>query len=439
MNPEFKKYCWLELSWIRLAVMMVVLGILFYMNQALHIHFLITQPLNCFLILVVLWGTRQVSQAMSDELVQHTWDRQRMSAMSAWRFVWGKVLGSAVYTWIGGIICLVAYLSFHTMHLSQAIVTVVTLVMAGLAGQMLALLLNLQSMQVTRQVTRTQSFGYFVLGVVFAWSLCGASLGGDSQSAQWYQWSLSSNTKHLIVVAFFLVWVTIGAQRLMRLELQHRNTLWVWPLFVIASMLFQAGFAHAQQVSQSTVPLLQTLNSAVTSDIGIRALIALGLAIMYTYMVMFFETKTSLRWRRLQRAWRNGDYKTVWSALPLWLPTYVICWMSGLVLVTVSTQPIIWTVIVVLLFVLRDMSLFMVLSIGSTNAHRTDWAALFYLAFSYWVIGGVLVHLHQQHLALLFVPLISDQQLPLQAGIVLAEVILLVWWGYIRWRRLNQE
>jgi hypothetical protein len=441
MNPEFKKYCWLELSWTRLAVMVVVLGILFYMNKVLNIHIAITKPLTCFLVLVILWGTRQVSQAMSDELIQHTWDRQRMSAMRAWGFVWGKVIGSAVYTWIGGIICLTTYLAFHLDHLAQAIITVATLTIAGLAGQTLSLLLNLQAMQVTRQVTRTQSFGYFVLGAVLAMELSwGISVNTHyGAPVQWYQWFFRNGTASLIIAGFCLFGVAIGAYRLMRLELQHRNTLWVWPLFVIATLLFQAGFVHAKQFSQSTVPLFKTLMPVITTDTGMHTLVALGLAILYTYIAIFFGNKTLSRWCQWQHAWQNKDVKSAWSALPLWLPTYVICWVVGLILIAVNPQPMFWDVAVVLLFLLRDVSLFMVLNIGSANAHRTDWATLFYLVFSYWAIGGILLHLQQQQLAQLFVPLVNHQQLPLQAGIILIEIAALAGWGRSRWYRLKKS
>ena len=140
----------------------------------------------------------------------------------------------------------------------------------------------------------------------------------------------------------------------------------------------------------------------------------------------------------MQQAWQHKAVSALWSALPLWLVTYVICWVVGVVLIMVNPQLMFWTVAVVLLFVLRDMALFVVLNMGSSNPHRTDWAVLFYLAFGYWVIGGLLVHLQQQHLALLFVPLVSYQQLPLQAVIVLVEIVLLAGWGWGRWRKLNR-
>ena len=256
---------------------------------------------------------------------------------------------------------------------------------------------------------------------------------------QWYQWFFRDDTASLIIAGFCLFWVAIGAYRLMRLELQHRNTLWVWPLFVIATLLFQAGFVHAKQFSQSTVPLFKTLMSVITTDTGMHTLVALGLAILYTYIAVFFGNKTLSRWRQWQHAWQNKDVKSAWSALPLWLPTYVICWVVGLILIAVNPQPMFWDVAVVLLFLLRDVSLFMVLNIGSANAHRTDWAILFYLVSSYWAIGGILPHLQQQQLAQIFVPLVNHQQLPLQAGIILIEIEALAWWGRSRWCRLKKS
>jgi cation transport ATPase len=52
-----------------------------------------------FFFFTVLWGAYQASQSLMREFSAGTWDTQRMSALSPWQMVWGKLFGATFHVW----------------------------------------------------------------------------------------------------------------------------------------------------------------------------------------------------------------------------------------------------------------------------------------------------------------------------------------------------
>ncbi len=111
MNPEFKRNLWLTFSTLRLIGMPAVLALIFLaagMNTELSQMGSVAVTL--FVGIVWLWGSKNAAAAMGDELRDHTWDQQRMSALSPWEMTWGKLFDATLYNWYGGALCLLMLL-----------------------------------------------------------------------------------------------------------------------------------------------------------------------------------------------------------------------------------------------------------------------------------------------------------------------------------------
>ncbi len=112
-NPEFRRNLWLELSSYRVIGMPAVLGAIYVLVYVLRLErsheSLETISLVLFSVIIFLWGTRQAAESVVAELRDRTWDSQRMSSIGPWSMTWGKLLGSTIYPWYGGLLCLSAY------------------------------------------------------------------------------------------------------------------------------------------------------------------------------------------------------------------------------------------------------------------------------------------------------------------------------------------
>ncbi len=86
LNPEFRRYIWLEISPQRLIAMPAILGAIFLLlwvsggDEIALRHW----SLGIYLLLVLLWGPRLAASSVVSEIRARTWDWQRMSAIGPW-------------------------------------------------------------------------------------------------------------------------------------------------------------------------------------------------------------------------------------------------------------------------------------------------------------------------------------------------------------------
>ena len=110
MNPEFRRQLWLQFSATRLIVLPLLVLACFAAAG-------LSQPddlpqtlalVGAALFGLLVWGmgTLAAGASVIDEITEHTWDQQRMSALQPWAMTWGKLAGATSYGWYGGLICL---------------------------------------------------------------------------------------------------------------------------------------------------------------------------------------------------------------------------------------------------------------------------------------------------------------------------------------------
>jgi hypothetical protein len=108
-NPELRRYAWLELSTHRLVALPLVLAIIFFVaDQMKGAMAVASAAVFIYVLLIAMWGGHKAAEAMLDEINDNTWDYQRLSALSPDSLAIGKLVGSTLYTWYGGLLCLAA-------------------------------------------------------------------------------------------------------------------------------------------------------------------------------------------------------------------------------------------------------------------------------------------------------------------------------------------
>ena len=113
MNPEFQRHLYLEFSNSRLvglpAFLLVVFSLTFLIDEKTLSEATANTAIGLYIVIVLFWGSKQAGESIYEELRNNTWDIQRTSAISPWSLAWGKLIGSTLYNWYGGLLCLLVY------------------------------------------------------------------------------------------------------------------------------------------------------------------------------------------------------------------------------------------------------------------------------------------------------------------------------------------
>ncbi len=429
MNPEFKRYLWLELTVARLVVMPLLLGMLFFIivkadNGDASGYF----ALVAFVILVVAWGGKLSADSIIDEVSAHTWDNQRMSSLPPWQMVWGKLFGSSVFAWYGGLFCLAMYLlgNLGRMPLSLLVTLAVVVVLVAITFQAMGLISGLMSMRANQ---RNRNMGLLILLVLVFGSLIMPQLAGDEMhlynSRRWHGLEMSQLDFILYSAVSWCGWVLFGAYRMMRSEMQYRNGPFTWLLFLLWITVYFSGL--------------------VDGDTATRTERSMQLAVMFSgisliaYILLLSERMNLIELRKLlyQRSEKDGGFYL--DLIPLWLLTlaFVVILTLAAVVILSGDQSLIpgkLAAPIALCFILRDAAATLMLRLSPTN-RRGALAALIYLAVVYYIANAIIdVTANGGFVAALFLPNLNGDWLNglLPALIGAVAMITLAGWRLYR-------
>jgi hypothetical protein len=455
-SPELQRNLWLQLSWGRVLAAPILIGIvvaalLASWNPAPS-H-LAEYARWGFVLLLALWSTRRVADSLAEEVAGGTWEGQRMSGMSAWSMVWGKLIGGAIFPWYCALICL-GLMVWYGLQAAPADLRiavwqqVATLLLGAALAQATALvvaLLLLRKAQFRRRLTVTmaQIAGLLAFGLAVYWEYSSVPWAADVGTIRWYQRAFDSNQFYLGSVAIFTAWALVAAWRLMRAELLYVNRPWVWMLFTLFCMAYAAGF-----VPWDIEPW--------TSGLAAACLVAL----LLTYAGFFAEAKDPVRYR-----WGLARFKALqwWRALefmPWWLISYAFATIAGagtIWLIAMGGQlawqdswlaalqrAANWAALgsfayifaALLLFALRDMLFLLWLNFTDRTRGRADLAGLVALAIAYGPLPMLLVGVGQARFLPAAAPLAVTDLVSLAWP---ATEVVVVWFMLLmRWRQATR-
>lgn len=402
VNPEFRRNLWLELSPQRLIGMPMVLGALFLLAFTLSGkrfgEDVAKMALFLFGVLAIVWGTKLAGESVVTEIRDRTWDGQRMSVIGPWAMTWGKLFGSTVFPWYGALLCLIVYaVSAPFKPGTDIFKTVLVMAGAGLAGQAVALLASLLAIRRDRRFSRSQASVFSVLGLMTAFTMLSLGFQGRGH-IQWYGNSFLPIDFTLLLLALLLAWAVIGIYRLMRLELQMKNPPWIWLGFVIFLMAYTAGFS---------LPAAQGISAGALSRCLLSAYVT---AVALTYLTALAEPKDPIRFRRLIRAGKDGDWRLLLQGCPSWAMVLPLLCVVAIMLfafpptdISSSDSNFRMAVAASLFFILRDLALLVFFSL-SRNPKRADMLAMLWLGLLWLVIPLTLSGLGFVYLTQLFQP-----------------------------------
>lgn len=392
INPEFTRNIWTELSPNRLILMPLIVGVIYliaYLSKDSWDTTLETMTLWHYVIsgiLLFLWGTKLISDSVISEVNQRTWISQKMTPVSAIDMTVGKLFGSTIYPWYGFLISTLIYIPFLLQSdtpLKDAVFILVFLLIAVLVHAVTLILSLLIINKQRDQSKKIRSVLFFILSIVGAAYLLALAFAGfhsnNDELIKWYFLEKESFISVLMPTLFFAVWAFLGAYSSMKRELQipfdRRN----WPLFILTSSLFMAGFqANIQEF------ILQEHFALFLSILG-------AIAIVLAYFTLFAEQKGIVNYRlmleKIQKTQFLSDYVPLWG-IALFIGAVAVVVVQIYILIMGNSLKIYEEInnplfpITVMLFVIRDFSLIIFNSL-TAKAGRADITALVYLMILY--------------------------------------------------------
>ncbi len=363
MNPEFKRNLWLSFSMPRLIGMPAILALIFLaVGMNTELSKLGSTATALFMGIVWLWGTKNAAASIGDEQRDHTWDQQRMSALSPWEMTWGKLFGATLFNWYGGALCLLLLLVAELpASPSDAISKALALIAIGLLLHGTALVINLQLGQSDLAQNRRGSFN--LLLAIPAFFMMPSLFEMSDTPITWWGIPFLPLQFQLLAGSFFAFCSVFAAWRLMQNALQVRTRPWAWPLFAFLLTVFFAGFKHDQ-----------------------LAMLGLIICSVMTYAMLFAEPNGFTVWQRVITRIQSQNWHGALINLPLWPTTLVLSCVFALLAGSQGTGDFAdSTPISISLILLRDSAICLFLALNS-NSKRVLASSLLYLA----IINGLL-------------------------------------------------
>ncbi len=426
MNPEFRRNLWLQLSWPRLLLTPVLLGVIFaVIGSALGRASVTNTAAGLFWAVTLLWGCRQAADSIGEEVAGGTWHGQRMSSLGAWPMTWGKLAGATAFSWYIALICLAVHqgsweiapaipCSDRTVcpppqicitpqecraGYERFLSVPLWMVAVALTCQAMALAVALAALRrrpLSLRLPVTMAQGLGVLTLLLLTSLYDAALGRaesplmlavagarkvQHQTVSWYGLDLDALTlgKALVVLALGLA--IFVAYRLMQAALQYRTMPWgiVAGTVLVGAVL--AGFTPHER--------------AFAFWTGAAA--PFFVACVAVYLGIFSDRIDPPRLRRLLQSLGQGRMTAAARLAPGGIAAFAFACLAGLgftaaggtapvylpfgvtMLPPPRLQPPGIAVAAMLLFVLRDIAVVFWFHLAG-NARRADLAALVMLA-----------------------------------------------------------
>lgn len=415
INPEFRRNLWLELSPQRLVLMPTVLGVIaalaFFLSQDSNpAKVLLAVFATLGFLLVGAWGSFTALASINSEVAEHTWDQQRLSALSPWQMAWGKLLGANIYPWFGGLICAAVVLISGLVEGSNP-ARVMRLLLSGIVGCLALhcwiMASRLHTMDVhaagNNSALIKRLFGIYVLlqilpGVFFL--LIGQYFGDHASATGWWGLQLSFSSLCLLMACLMLALGLLALWRTMSAQLMVRTTPWAWTLGCTATGLIVAGFANGPQT--------RFLWPALVASVAWVA----------TYFALFTEKNNGMVWRAVVFYVQQGSWKRMLQTLPLWPVSWLLAVLFALLYTLftrlsahsvaserilalhISAYQVLWMLV---LHALRDAGIYLFFAWRNTQRKPLGMALLTYV-----MLGGILPTFFKQgnnSLAWIFEPL----------------------------------
>lgn len=420
VNPEFQRNAWIELTPYKLITTPLVMIALLYLGYLTgdDISTVMRWAVGLFTLLTIVYGAYLAGDSLADEVQEHTWPLQRLTALSPWTLTWGKILGGTLFAWYMGIWCLLAIIiapwlsnnvdSELILH-AQPGLSILYLIGIAALFHTAAVLASITQLEKTHSLIKRTIFVPIIalmLASMYAPFVL-QKLPAEGTNVYWYFLSIPAFLFATASIYLHLAWFLCAAYMLMRTELQFVNTIWVWLAFLSFESLYWIGFTFAPSLDRFSPFALYDAQLQLPL-MSVRLGIVFVLCYFFAYVMAAVENINVIEIRNALRSKIAGHLTLISNILPRWVPTFLLTLLFGIALlisIAVETEldsKIVTLVFALIAFMLRDIGLFVFFDLAGKKRHVTTAAV--YLFLLYVIIPTILKLLHLSFLLTIFYP-----------------------------------
>jgi hypothetical protein len=402
LNPEFHRYLWINFSPFKLWAMPTVLALLFVIfadSGMQNWQAGLTMPaFYLFIFVVIIWGNYEAASASDADVSNNTWDFQKMSPMSPWQLLIGKLFGSTSFVWFTGAMILAVFIFSYPYSIQmpgyekmqdafpEPIKPIIYMILSALAGHATSFYAGLSKMKAKKSQSTTNSIFGLAISIMFLSTLVGFEFDGalvrENKYIIWHRFEIGIHSFLLLSLLYVLFWIIIAAQRQIRIELQYRNSPFVYVAFVVSLCVYLSGL----------------LGLSFSKNLNIENILNASIAKLYfSYLIMLFsfygsaiiDSQDLARYKRFLLALRLKNKKQIILNCPSWLallPFALVCYFftAGYYFVKIETGfntaglfILAWTCFP--LFIIRDGLFWHVMMLGGAVRNVMFKISLYYL------------------------------------------------------------
>lgn len=448
-NPELQRSIWENITPTKLIILPVIFGLLFMVVESTYN--VVIMSLVLFYINTVMIGAYTAGEEIPNEVQDKTWDWQRMSAMTPLQMTIGKLFGSTIYQWYGGIITILVFI-FSALSYNFNFLTVLQLVLCMIFTatffQTFAMLLGISAREMPLRWRRLitigillslaitlVSFFFFYLIIDFSKSIDKEFV---SKNFHWFFISIPPLTHLLLLLIFMNIWSFIGLYRSFRTEMYYFNGPEFFMIFLIAVPIYFSGF------------LFNLSNDIIGFKFYFTVLFSTIAMLAYssTFLTALIDKMEIITFRRLFFHLKLEDYKKVGYDIPLWaisFLTQIIFSLLALLLFTISMeeigkieenlpQKLLFFLITINLFCIRDLGIIMINNF--TQGKNAIGTTIGYFFILYYLIPSLLAISGNEHLLPSFYPIPFDKHfefsivnivIPMFQALIVILVVRKIW------------
>ena len=316
-NPEFQRQLWLNwrpsLALWTLLLCSLILALPLVLSDA-HERLASLGLTAVFGLWASTTGYASVlaARSLSEEVRQHTWDWQRLSALTPWQMAWGKLLGATVPAWLYaalfGVTSVVAASVWELLWgAHRAWHLLMLAVLWGLATQAWAM----NAVLVRWHAGPWQQRSLWLLALIGLHLVLGLVRALPSpEHHPWWGWNLGNWGLAYVLglAACGLGLLALWRQLCERLDVPTLP--WAWPVGLVVAGVASAGVWHTQ--AAALWPHLAGWALVATAFIGLQ------------HMAGHARAWRQVQWGLQQRRWRNA-----WQALPLWPISWLLALLAS--------------------------------------------------------------------------------------------------------------
>jgi hypothetical protein len=422
INPELARNIHVEMSLQRRLIMPLVIFLLAGLMRTYDdsSFSMMRFAMQAFNLVTIIWGCKNISDALSEEYNNGTWDWQRMSTLGPWKLTIGKLFGSTIYNWYGGLFCILIYF-FSALsakaELLAVIIGIFTMIKSAVMYHALAMMIALMIIRNANERSKIKSIAWILLLPLFALEQAGTAMmnlgmqfiqdgglgfrGNTLRSFSWYGLELGQ-ISFFILNLFFTAWAVAGVYRSMRVELQYKNGLKWWIAFMISTIIYLIGFSFMRFRGD------ESYYNFHDRFFASYALCSFNFFVM-SYILIYFEPIKVIDFRRMGDSIRSKNFKRLYTQLPLWLVTITgVLLLALLYLVyysfsdaqtsqevdsynsvyrafTMNEEKVLMNGFALIFFALRDFSIILCIHF-TTLRKRANFSTILYLVFMHLVL-----------------------------------------------------